>query len=112
MEPGKFRSDDAFRFRSDDALRMQLARRVRRLTEANAAHYFDHIAGKGKRVYREVAPRAAKVFGSWLAGTLGEPGVVIDFPASEGRRYHSLGDPRLGDFSGPMPSFKVGPKLV
>jgi hypothetical protein len=30
MEPRKFRSDDAFR--------MQLARRVRRLTEANAAH--------------------------------------------------------------------------
>jgi hypothetical protein len=55
---------------------------------------------------------AAKVFGGWLAGTLGEPGVIIDFPASEGRRYHSLGDPRLGDFSGPIPSFKVGPKLV
>jgi hypothetical protein len=46
MEPRRFRSDDAFR--------TQLARRVRRLTEANAAHYFDHIAGKGKRVYRDV----------------------------------------------------------
>jgi hypothetical protein len=72
MEPRKFRSDEGFR--------TQLARRVRRLTEANAAHYFDHIAGKGKCVYRDVAPRAAKVFGSWLAASLGEPGVIIDFP--------------------------------
>jgi hypothetical protein len=98
MEPHKFRSNDGFR--------MQLARRVRRLTEANAAHYFDHIA-----VYRDPRRGAAKVFGGWLAGTLGGPGVDIDFPASEGRWYHSLGDPRLGDFSGPIPCSKVGPKL-
>jgi hypothetical protein len=103
MEPHKFRSDDGFR--------MQLARRVRRLTEANAAHCFDHIAGKSKRVYRDPRRGAAKVFGGWLAGTLGAPRVIIDFPASEGRRYHSLDDPRLGDFSGPIPCSKVGPKL-
>jgi hypothetical protein len=59
MEPRKFRSDDAFR--------MRLARRVRRLTEANAAHYFDHIAGKSKRVCRDPRRGAAKVFGGWLA---------------------------------------------
>ena len=56
LEPRKFRSDDAFR--------TTLARRVRRLTEANAAHYFDPVADKGKRVYRDVAPRAAKEFAS------------------------------------------------
>ena len=65
------------RFRSDDAFRMQLARRVRRLTEANAAHYFDDVAGKGKRVYRDVAPRAAKVFAGWLADTLGGAGIKL-----------------------------------
>ena len=105
MEPRKFRSDDAFP--------MQLARRVRQLTDANAAHYLDAIANKSKRVHSDSRRGAAKVFGGCLAGTLGTPGVIIDFPASEGRRYHfSLGDPRLGDFSGPIPCFKVGPKLV
>ena len=55
MEPRRFRSDDAFR--------TQLARRVRRLTEANAAHYFDDVADKGKRVYRDVAPRSERCSG-------------------------------------------------
>jgi hypothetical protein len=63
MEPHKFRSDDGFR--------MQLARRVRRLTEANAAHYFDHIA-----VYRDPRRGAAKVFGGWLAGRWAHPGLL------------------------------------
>ena len=104
MEPRKFRSDDAFP--------MQLARRVRQLTDANAAHYLDAIANKSKRVHSDSRRGAAKVFGRCLAGTRGGHLVIIDFPASEGRRCHSLGDPRLGDFSGPIPSFKVGPKLV
>ena len=72
MEPRKFRSDDAFR--------MQLAGHVRRLTDANAAHYFDAIANKSKRVYRDSRRGAAKVFGGWLAGTLGGHRVIIDFP--------------------------------
>ena len=53
---------------------------VRRLTDANAAHYFDAIANKSKRVYRDPRRGAAKVFGGWLAGALGGPGVIIDFP--------------------------------
>jgi hypothetical protein len=65
------------RFRTDDAFRTQLARRVRRLTEANAAHYFDPVADKGKRVYRDVAPRAAKVFARWLAEALGGAGIHL-----------------------------------
>lgn len=69
MEPRRFRTDDAFR--------TQLARRVRRLTEANAAHYFDPAADKGKRVYRDVAPRAAKVFARWLADALGGAGLHL-----------------------------------
>jgi hypothetical protein len=58
----------------------ELAWRVRRLTDANAAHYFDAIANKSKRVYRDPRRGAAKVFGGWLAGALGGPGVIIDFP--------------------------------
>jgi hypothetical protein len=79
---------------------------------ANAAHYLDTIANKSKRVHRDSRRGAAKEFGGCLAGTRGGHLVTIDFAASEGRRYHAPGDPRLGDFSGPIPSFKVGPKLV
>ena len=55
----------------------QLARRARRLTEANAAFYFDPVADKGKRVYRDLPPRAAKVFAGWLAETLGVAGLTL-----------------------------------
>lgn len=68
---------DQRRFRTDDAFRTQLARRVRRLTEANAAFYFDPVADKGKRVYRDLTPRAAKVFARWLAEALGGAGVHL-----------------------------------
>ncbi len=68
---------DPRRFRTDDAFRTQLARRVRRLTEANAAFYFDPVADKGKRVYRDLTPRAAKVFAGWLAETLGGTGLHL-----------------------------------
>jgi len=68
---------DQRRFRTDDAFRTQLARRVRRLTEANAAFYFDPVADKGKRVYRDLTPRAAKVFAGWLAEALGGAGLHL-----------------------------------
>ena len=68
---------DQRRFRTDDAFRTQLARRVRRLTEANAAFYFDPVADKGKRVYRDLTSRAAKVFAGWLAETLGVAGITL-----------------------------------
>ena len=68
MEPRKFRSDDAFP--------MQLARRVRQLTDANAAHYLDAIANKSKRVHSDSRRGAAKVFGGCLAGTRGGPGLL------------------------------------
>jgi hypothetical protein len=65
------------RFRSDDAFRTQLARRMLRLTEANAALYFDPVVDKGKRVYRDLTPRAAKVFAGWLAEALGGAGLHL-----------------------------------
>ncbi len=68
---------DHRRFRTDDAFRTQLARRVRRLTEANATFYFDPVADKGKRVYRDLAPRAAKVFAGWLAEAFGGAGLHL-----------------------------------
>ncbi len=47
---------------------------MRRLTDANAAFYFDPVADKGKRVYRDLTPRAAKVFAQWLGAALGASG--------------------------------------
>ncbi len=68
---------DQRKFRTDDAFRTQLARRVRRLTEANAAFYFDPVADKGKRVYRDLPPRADKVFASWVAEVFGGAGIQL-----------------------------------
>jgi hypothetical protein len=51
----------------------ELAWRVRRLTDANAAHYFDANANKRKRVYRDSRCGAAKVFGGGLVETLADP---------------------------------------
>ena len=103
MEPRKFRSDDAFR--------MQLARRVRRLTEANAAHYFDHIAGKGKRVYRDVAPREQPSV-RWLAG--GDAGRIRGY-----YRFSRVGRPPVSfprrpptwGFFGPYPILQGGSEV-
>src|SRR5271166_889188 len=53
------------------------SRRARWLTEANAAFYFDPVADKGKRVYRDLTPRAAKVFAGWLAEALGGAGLHL-----------------------------------
>jgi hypothetical protein len=68
---------DPRRFRTDHAFRMQLARRVRRLTEANALFYFDPVADNGKRVYRDLPPSAAKVFAGWLTDTFGASGLDL-----------------------------------
>jgi hypothetical protein len=69
-----------------------------------SAHYLDAIANKSKRVHRDSRRGAAQVFGRCLE-------VRRVDTASEGRWYHSIGDPRLSDFSGPIPCPKVGPKF-
>jgi hypothetical protein len=56
---------------------MHLARRVRRLTDANASFYFDPVADKGKRVYRDLPPSAAKVFAQWRGNMLGASGLHL-----------------------------------
>jgi hypothetical protein len=103
MEPRKFRSDDGFR--------TQLARRVRRFTEANAAHYFDATANKGKRVYRDVAPRGSQGV-RWLAG--GDAGRTRGYyrfsrvgrsPVSFPRRPPTWG------FFGPYPMLQSGSEV-
>jgi hypothetical protein len=65
------------RFRSDDAFWVQLARRVRGLTDVNFGERWDNVRGKVRRCYRELTPRASITLGRWLAETLGAGGQHI-----------------------------------
>ena len=64
-------------FRSDRAFQVQLVRRVRGLTEANAARYTDQLTGKTKRAYRELPPRSAAYMADWLVQAFGATGVKL-----------------------------------
>lgn len=64
-------------FVSDQAFWVQMARRVRGLTDLNYGERYIHSTGEVKRCYRELSPRAAIVLGRWLAETLGIGGLHI-----------------------------------
>jgi hypothetical protein len=65
------------RFRSDRAFLVQLARRVRALTQRNVGMYWDQKDGRSKRVYRDQVPKAAVVLGKWLAEAFGVVGLKV-----------------------------------
>ncbi|KAA0124287.1 hypothetical protein CIW48_08135 [Methylobacterium sp. P1-11] len=65
------------RFRSDASFRMQLARRLRGLTHLNAGTWYNHRTGKVQRAYRELTPRAALTFASWVIDALGAVGAAL-----------------------------------
>lgn len=69
LEPRSFVSDGAFW--------VQVARRVRGLTDLNYGERYIHSTGKVRRCYRELSPRAAIMLGRWLAETLGIGGLHI-----------------------------------
>jgi hypothetical protein len=64
-------------FRSDDAFWMQLARRVRSITNLHVGESWDNVRGRVRRHYRELNPRAARTLGRWLAKMLGIGGLHI-----------------------------------
>lgn len=64
-------------FRSDDAFWLQLARRVRSLTDLHFGESWDNQRQRVRRHYREVSPKAAIIMGRWLAETLGIGGTHI-----------------------------------
>lgn len=66
--------DEPRRFRSDAGFRAQLVRRVRSLTDMNVGSSWDNEAGKVKRVYKDVPPRAVVIMGQWLADAFGGAG--------------------------------------
>ena len=61
-------------FKSDAALWMQLARRVRGLTDLHVGERWDHTRQRLRRRYRELSPKAALFLGHWLATALGIAG--------------------------------------
>jgi hypothetical protein len=61
-------------FRSDRAFWMQVARRVRGITDLNFGERWDHARGRVRRCYRDLTPRASLILGQWLVETLGVGG--------------------------------------
>lgn len=69
-----FWHDMPSRFRSDAAFRLQLARRVRALSDRHIGHWYDHRTGKQKRIYREMTPKAGDIIGQKLSIAFGAVG--------------------------------------
>ena len=67
-------------FKSDEALWMQLARRVRGLTDLHVGERWDHKRQRLRRRYRELSPKAALFLGRWLATALGIAGQGLAKP--------------------------------
>lgn len=69
--------DRPTRFLSERGFRFELVRRVRGLSDVNAGTYYDHKAGRSRRVYRDLPPRVTDVMGAWLAEAFGGAGLVL-----------------------------------
>lgn len=65
------------RFRSDRAFRFELVRRVRGLAAVNAGEYYDHKAGRSRRVYSDVPPRVVETLAYWLVEAFGGAGLAL-----------------------------------
>jgi hypothetical protein len=80
-------------FRSDRAFWVQLARRVRALTDRHIGERWDNARGRVRRCYRELSPRAAVILGRRLAETLGVGGIHSweQFLSSPGETYPCVG---------------------
>lgn len=65
------------RFRSDRAFRFELVRRVRGLAAVNAGEYYDHKAGRNRRVYTDLPPRVVETLAAWLVDAFGGAGLAL-----------------------------------
>lgn len=65
------------RFKSDEAFDVQLARRVRGLSPANAEQYLETSTGRTRRTYRETPPRVLLTLASWLKSAFGVAGISL-----------------------------------
>lgn len=76
-------ADRPRRFASDDALRVQLARRLRALSQRHVGLRYAHRTGRQVRVYRELAPKAAIIMGQKMMTAFG--GIGLQLAALEER---------------------------
>ena len=65
------------RFKTDTAFDMQLARRVRGLTDTNAGTYWDNKTKKTKRVYKDIPPRTLMALAEHIKTSFGVAGVYV-----------------------------------
>ena len=64
-------------FKCQEALWIQLARRVRSLSDLHVGERWDASRQRVRRCYRDFSPKAALFFGHWLASGLGIGGQGI-----------------------------------
>lgn len=72
-----FWHDRPRRFASDEALRVQIARRVRALSQRHIGLRYDDRTGQQVRVYREMTPKAAGILGRKLMVAFGAIGLHL-----------------------------------
>ncbi len=85
------------RFQSDKAFRFELVRRMRGLSEVNAASYWDHKAGKMRKVYRDTPPDAMETLGRWIAEAFGAAGLTLAGKEREEAQLKATERQRLAD---------------
>lgn len=83
------------RFASDGALRVQLARRVRALSQRHVGLRYDHRTGRQVRVYRELTPKAAAIVGRILMTAFGGVGLQLAALEERDREAAQLAKQRL-----------------
>lgn len=69
--------DRPLRFCSDEAVRVQIARRVRVLSQCHIGLKYDHHTGSQVRIYREMPPKAAAIIGQKLMTAFGGIGMQL-----------------------------------
>ncbi|MGA7325432.1 MAG: hypothetical protein WBX25_13320 [Rhodomicrobium sp.] len=72
-----FQEFEPHQFKTDRAFWIQLARQVRSLTDLTYCRRFRASRGEICRIYKEIAPDAARMLGHWLTELLGVGGLHI-----------------------------------
>jgi hypothetical protein len=68
----------------------------------NAGTYWDHKAGRSKRVYRDLPPRVVEVMGAWLAEAFGGAGLALAGKEREEQQQQATERQRLADALGAL----------
>lgn len=90
-----FWQDRPQRFTSDNALRVQIARRVRALSQCHVGLRYDYQMDQQVRVYREITPKAATILGRKLMTTFGSIGLHLAALDERDRKAAQDGKDRL-----------------